>query len=251
MKVTQYVVTHKDCEHLKNKTYIGVGGNELKDVLIYDYIGDNISNKNKNYCELTALYWIYKNDKTSEIISFEHYRRMFYKGLRINYLNKKDIEKIFNKDYDIILPKENTTDIFHKNNIYKLYSLDHYKEDLDLCREAISNLYPEYLSSFDNVIYGFKMTYFNMFITTKELLDNYAKWIFNVFDYVENIIDLKGRTDYQKRVFGFLSERLFNVWLKHQNLKIKRMKVTFEGHHEITWRSKEIIEFIKHGIIRK
>lgn len=95
------------------------------------------------------------------------------------------------------------------------------------------------------------MTYFNMFITTKELLDNYAKWIFNVFDYVENIIDLKGRTDYQKRAFGFLSERLFNVWLKHQNLKIKRMKVTFEGHHEITWRSEEIFEFIKHGIIRK
>ena len=41
-----------------------------------DNTGDNISAKNPNYCELTALYWAWKN-LDCEYIGLCHYRRYF------------------------------------------------------------------------------------------------------------------------------------------------------------------------------
>ena len=243
MKITSYVVTHKKCNYLPGKTYIGVGSKEIEGVKVYDNTRDNISSKNKYYCELTALYWIYKNDKR-DIISFEHYRRYFYKGFSVKPLKEKYILSLFNKGYEIVLPKKHIIDVFKRRDVYSIYSDNHIKEDMDLCEEAIKNLCPEYLDAFNYTMHSNHMTYFNMFITKKELLDEYAKWLFMIFDYVEPKVDFDNRTEYQKRVFGFLSERLFNVWLNYKRLKTKVLKVTFEGEPELIWRSKEIKEYL-------
>ena len=60
----------------------------------------------------------------------------------------------------------------------------------------------------------------NMFVASKALIDKYCEWLFMILGKVEDKVDLKVRSDYQKRVFGFLSERLFNVWIEKNNLKI-------------------------------
>lgn len=243
MRITSYVVTHKKCNYIDGKTYIGVGSNKIDGVEIYDNTGDNISSKNKYYCELTALYWIYKNDR-SDIVSFEHYRRYFYKGFTTKPLTDKYISKLFQKGYEIVLPKKHIIDVFKRRDVYSIYVDNHIKEDMDLCEEAIKKLYPEYLDAFYKTMHSNCMTYFNMFITKKELLNDYAKWLFSIFEYVEPKVDFNNRTEYQKRVFGFLSERLFNVWLNYKNLKTKILKVTFEGEPELVWRSKEIKEYL-------
>ena len=66
MDVNIYIATHKKMKQfsLKNYSVLQVGA-EGKESFGYlrDDSGDNISHKNPNYCELTGLYWIWKNDK--------------------------------------------------------------------------------------------------------------------------------------------------------------------------------------------
>ena len=64
-----FVVMHKsvNLEKMKlDKIYkrllVGQNSTDEKDILI-DSTKDNISEKNKFYCELTGLYWIWKNIK--------------------------------------------------------------------------------------------------------------------------------------------------------------------------------------------
>lgn len=227
--VSIFVAAHKKAKFPDDKMYIPirVGAALNKDDFGYvrDDTKDNISNKNKSFCELTATYWIWKNDK-SDIVGLTHYRRYFFKRKKKmdfkNILNKKDIISIL-KDYDIIVPNR-TFIIKHnaKNSWYKT----HIAKDYDLVRDIISEKYPDYLESFDKFSRKKTLYICNMFITRKEIFDDYYSWLFDILFELEKRVDISKYDDYNKRLFGFMSERLFNVWLlNHKELKIKRMPV--------------------------
>ena len=73
-----------------------------------------------------------------------------------------------------------------------------------------------------------------MFICKKEVIDEYFEWIFDILGELEKIIDISNYDQYQKRIYGFLSERLFNVWLDYKNLKFKEINVIKIG--ESNWK---------------
>ena len=126
-----YVVTHKDISLKLPENYkiIGVGNNSIINEDLHDNTGDNISSKNKNYCELTALYWLWKNSN-DDIVGLEHYRRMFLNDNinEIGLLSEEEILSIMSK-YDIIVPS-----LFNNNTrtVYQHYVEAHKKRDLDL-----------------------------------------------------------------------------------------------------------------------
>ena len=82
---------------------------------------------------------------------------------------------------------------------------------------------PEYLSSFDKVMKQRSGYMFNMFIMKKELADDYFSWLFPILDSMYESMDLSGLTDFEARLFGRVSELLFNVWLDKNNLNIKEV----------------------------
>ena len=244
MKYGLYVVTHKKLDNsFENRITIGVGPN--KNSIGADFCddsGDNISSKNKNYCELTALYWIWKNT-SNDIVGLEHYRRVFINNKKI--LNDEIIKKCLEKK-DIILASR----VFFKCSTYKNYCLNHYKEDLVVVERIIKDICPNYLNSFKKLK---KINYlypYNMFISKKDIIDNYCSWLFPILFKLENEIDLSFRDDYQSRVFGFISERLFTLWVIHNKLRIKETKVSYEMEFKnnrfsavITWFFKRIIRY--------
>jgi hypothetical protein len=258
-KTMIYVFYYKDNiipVNIKNYRPIMAGNalypNRLK--IIGDDTGDSISEKNYYYSELTGIYWIWKNE-SSNIVGTCHYRRfyttckvplshqlkrMLYpfiglsrkrKGLiytsNLRYWKDKiigaeEIENFF-QNFDAILPQHRTL----KYSIEKHFSRYHNIEDLNLLRSVIDDLYPEFKTSFEKMLKHKQLYANNMCILKREEFEKLCNWLFSILFEFEKRVDLCNYTGYQKRLFGFLSERLFTTWFIHQNLKIKELQLIY------------------------
>ena len=231
MDIKILVATHKQYWMPEDKIYlpIHVGRVEKADLgYLGDDTGDNISAKNANYCELTGLYWAWKNLKC-DYIGLCHYRRYFAHAVsgsdmekkKLAILQRTDYEKLL-KQYDVILPKQRN---YFIETVRSQYEHAHNKNDLALTEQIVAELYPEYSEAFCKVMGGTKLHIFNMFVMKKEKFDEYCQWLFTILFELEKRIDISSYSQYEARVFGFLSERLLNVWLEKQKLKVKGIDV--------------------------
>lgn len=204
--------------------------------MVRDDGDDNISGKNKCFCELTAQYWVWKNCQ-ADYVGLFHYRR---------FLNFKNNEKAFHQfgdnfaekfgftednmlrlchNYDIILPNK-YPHIPGKISLYDAYARDHIKSDMDKTLAILSKKYPQMKETAEKVLKEQAQGYFmNIMISSKSFFDQYSAWLFDILFELEAQIkdELEKRDVYQKRVYGFISERLLNVYVEYlrQNLKIK------------------------------
>lgn len=196
---------------------------------LYDDQGDNISQKNKHYCELTGLYWIWKNSPES-IVGLTHYRRAFESPNNSKQmLRDYEIENIL-ANYDcIVAAKEPCTSSIGCNliTVAEQYRMIHSSTDLLHAREIIRTKRPDYLDAFDEAICeGHSFSPCNMIICKKELMDRYCKWLFKIEKQLDKRIDyISGRDSYQQRMPGFISERLLNVFLRKHDLKCYECRI--------------------------
>lgn len=233
-KIAILVISHKPCKVPNSSIYYPIEVNadaHKQPIFKYrDNTGDNISSKNPNYCELSGLYWAYKNFFNDfDIVGLVHYRRFFVKNnfcfrknLR-NVIDEKTILKILSKK-DFILPKKRH---YYIETNYSHYIHAHKKEALDLAGEIIKKDYPQYYSSFEKVMNKRSGHYFNMFITRKELAIKYCDWMFDILFKLEKQIDLNDYKGNEARVFGFVSELLMDTFIYANNLSYKNQKYLF------------------------
>lgn len=254
MDIKILVATHKKYNMSKDGIYMPIHvGREGKEDLGYqgDNTGDNISLKNPNYCELTGVYWAWKNLKC-DYIGLCHYRRYFtnsnilQRALNKNnkldlILNEKEIKNLLKK-YDVILPKKRN---YYIETIWSHYEHAHHIKDLEETKKIVEGIYPEYAESFNRVMSGKTLHLYNMFIMNKRDFDRYCEWLFNILFELEKRIDISNYDTYQKRIFGFLSERLFNVWCV-KNIEISKREISILNLDKINWGIK-----IKNFILRK
>ena len=191
-----------------------------------DDSGENISEKNKNYCELTGLYWAWKN-LDADYMGLAHYRRHFSikpKSDRwASVLTSAELETLVN-GCDVVLPKPRN--YFIESN-YSQYVHAHHAIDLDTTRAILEEKYPGYIPVYDNYMKRTIGHRFNMFIMKKEKFDAYCSWLFDVLFELERRLDISQYNQNDSRVFGFVSERLLDVWLETNSVKYKEIPCMF------------------------
>jgi hypothetical protein len=248
---------------------VGSALNEKDFGIERDDSGDNISWKNRSYCELTAYYYAYKN-LCFDYAGLMHYRRvfstrffslsdiksfLFYFSRRVlDFFYIKDInlyldncvkvsslneldeecrqlkEYLYKGDFDVILPKKVS---YAYVNMKNQYAINHCALHFQLFNDIIAKKYPK----FSSVIYKvnkFKKIYpYNMFLMRREYYADYHKMLFEVLLEMEKNVDLNSLNSYQSRLFGFLSERFLNYYIEllrqDKNLKIKELRTIFIG----------------------
>ena len=233
IQVSIFVITHKPYNKSPMKGYktlqVGACKGHLQIGDVFDDTGENISEKNPQFCELTGLYWLSRNCNDNYIGTC-HYRRFFstdFFGKKP--VNERKVLRILNKK-DMIVPFSRKLDV----TVAEQYCRNSgYNKDLLIVRDIIAEKYPDYLVAYDNVFNG-KITYFyNMLIAKEEVYKGYCDWLFNILFEAEKRVDTTGYNDYQKRIFGFLSERLLSVWIHTNNIEVFEMGVinTEESPH--------------------
>lgn len=243
-KINIFVACHKPTCVLENPLFVpvqvGAALSEWRgDGMKYDNEGDNISEKNPEYCELTAHYWAWKNMEC-DYYGFFHYRRYLSfaniypieadgtlrmkKGVR-PYIELDDILEDLSpfcleetrmqqeiEKYDLITvlrERINTT-------VYRQYCQYHPKKSLDLILDILKRKYPEYASAASEYMNSRDIYYMNMYIMKKSLFKKYMNWLFDILFDFENCTEIDECARHEPRLMGYLAERLFGVFYTYQ-----------------------------------
>lgn len=244
------VATHKQFQMPQDQSlYLPIHvGRESKADLGYigDNTGENISSLNPYYCELTGLYWAWKN-LSYDYLGLVHYRRYFTKksqkyteNVQMDdvILSYRDAEELLSS-HDVIVPKKRH---YYIETLYSHYDHTLDGNHLNLARQVIKELSPTYISSFDKVMRQRSGYMFNMFIMKKELADDYFSWLFPILDSMFEKIDLSEYSPFEARLFGRVSELLFNVWLDYKKVTPREIPFMYMDNVNLFEKGKSFLQ---------
>lgn len=248
---------HKETEYFQNSimTPILIGAmlsGKTNENMLRDDTGDNITEKNLSYCELTAQYWAWKNVE-ADYYGLCHYRRYFnfseyrypqdsWGMVREQRLNA-DLSTKYGWDEESIKRSVIGADIIttpnfdvrafpgHYRSVYEHYKaadILHIK-DIDTLLEIIRDKYSDYYQDALEYINGRKSRFCNMFIMKRDIFFDYCKWLFDILSEFENRTDMSSYSKQALRTPGHLAERLLNIYLihlkrVHPNIRIKEIQ---------------------------
>ncbi len=236
MKTSVYIMTHKKFmppEKLESHYIpLQVGAAQNGAILGYvsDATGDNISDLNYLYGELTGFYWIWKNDSDSDIIGTCHYRRYFTDD-RDNLLSQEDFCDILS-DGGVLLSQCIPCEETYREKFVRA----HHIRDAKALDYGIREAAPEYLLEYEQVMNGHKQYFGNLLVMRREDFMAYCEWLFSVLVTAGERVDVNGYDAYHARIYGFLSEELAYGWALHNKKNIH------EGHVIMTAEKAESVE---------
>lgn len=231
------VATHKKYRMPEDNIYLPVWvGAEGRQSFGFqrDDAGENISSTNPRMCELTAIYWAWKN-LDADYIGLVHYRRHFTIAKKIRRLKMKDkfpiilskeeAEKIL-KQYNLILPNKRKYYIesIRSHFIHLPYT---YEKDLNVLGKTIKELAPDYFDAYETVMNRSWAHMFNMFVMKKEYFDKYCGWMFPILQEVDRRIDVKGYTPMEARTVAYFGEFMLDIWNEKNRIPYKEVDVMF------------------------
>lgn len=173
----------------------------ISDGVITDHTGEHISHRNRQFCELTVLYWIWKQAK-EDIVGLAHYRRHFI-------LPEDWPERMLENKVDVILP----IPLYVAPSLAENYKNRHDLVDWDYMMDCLKE---RSIREYKKATLFFKKNLYspcNMFIMRREVLDALCDWLFPVlFAAAEH--GGEKEDSYANRYPGFLSERLITFFFE-------------------------------------
>lgn len=221
-KIGIFVATHKVYDKIKKTDgyipmFVGAALHKNETGYQGDDTGENISIENPQYCELTAMYWAWRNPQDFDIMGLCHYRRYFVKNyytkglIEEEILTSKDIDNILH-NYKIIMPQ-----LEYKSACNGILYEDKKKREPDfpltITEKVIKENCPEFISSFKKFAYGKKVSFGNMFITSSEKFNEYCNWIFPLLKKIEE--EHRKVKELEPRMLAFLAEYLLCTWVDY------------------------------------
>lgn len=199
---------------------------------ISDDTGENISQKNRSYCELTAQYWAWKN-ADADFCGFFHYRRYLYPDTSAKYpyrlertvdldtLNRLGYETFSEQiqKYDIIVPKGENMYMPVREHYAK--AKFHHEKDLRLVENIVREKYPAYIPAMERYLSGSICYFGNIYIMRKTVFQDYCAWLFDILAEFDRRVDTAGYSAQELRVDGYLAERLLGIYYLAQQDKLR------------------------------
>ncbi len=179
-----------------------------------DDSGKNISDRNANYCELTALYWLWKNQlliaspDDAEYYGLFHYRRILD-------ITEEDLFRLKANNVDVVLPFPT----LHEPDMSEHHSRYVSEADWQAMRKALAEIHPEYVQVLSEILEQPFFYNYNLILAKKQVLSDYCKWLFPVLMRTEELSVPKGwqRKD---RYIGYLGENLLTVYFLYHKQRL-------------------------------
>lgn len=255
------VATHKKYQMPKDDMYLPLhvgaegkldeDGNDLDLGYTKDNSGDNISNLNSSFCELTGLYWAWKNID-ADYIGLVHYRRHFSLKKKAgfeNVLTYAELRPYLGK-IRVFVPTKRWYVI---ETLKSHYDHTHYPEHLKITRDVLAEKSINDINVYDKVVNRRWGYMFNMMIMEKNLLDEYCNWLFDILIEVFKRVDISNYQSFERRYIGRISEILFNVWIEKmlRSYQIKKCQIMELGCDVEENLIKKIPSFLKAKFLGK
>lgn len=262
------VAYHKHCPIIHNNAFIPIQvGKALHPNIELGIQGDNeginISDENNYYCELTAIFWLWKNVQAHYKGLF-HYRRFFTKQKRLNFRKiLAPIYRLLNKNnyffYPIItldhkkaqidtektmvyirkiLPKYpiiTTSPVLAPYSCYTHFSAIG-SEYLSILSEFIQEFYPQYTKVLENTFQSNKFYFANMSIMKDIYFNEYCTFLFDILEKIklkliqeQYLINLKDEKIFSRKL-GYIAELLTNIYInkkKEESIPVKELDIVF------------------------
>lgn len=175
---------------------------------LHDNMGDNISHKNRNYSELTALYWLWKNRLQSEKGRHMYYGLMQYR--RRLQITDEDLLRLEFNNVDAVLPYP----MIYEPDI-SAHPKRYLKEvDWQALLTALEDLQPAYARAFPDVLSQPYFYNYNIILARKPVLTDYCSWLFPVLARVEELSVPRGR-ERADRYIGYMGEVLETLYFMY------------------------------------
>lgn len=189
-----------------------------------DNVGDNISIKNREYCELTAHYFAWKN-VSADYYGFCHYRRFFcvddsikrpYVALKSfpdsNLLGNEDQWRQIISKYDIIVPRSEDMGLSVQEHYNT--SKNHFAEDLQMFIGILKSVAPYLSQAADRYLSQNRQYFCNMFIMNRTYFNQYCEILFPALEKFDQRKTLHGNFQ-SDRTDGYLGEIFTGIYITY------------------------------------